>query len=92
MILVAALKVILDDNEVIVPCWRHGWGYSILHDLGVKKLKREQIVDGFINHKGEFLDRAEAYEHAMTCGQLSAETRHVKQQRREQVLYSEDLY
>lgn len=92
MIIAAALKVMIDNQEVIVPCLRHGDGYFILHALAPEKKYGHKAESGFINHKGEFLDRAEAFKHAIECGQTSAELRHMKQERKETLLYSEDLY
>ena len=49
-------------------------------------------VEGFLNHKGEFLDRLEAFKHALMCGQLSDTTLTSKQERRERILWSDDIY
>ena len=49
----------------------------------------QQEVEGFLNHKGEFLDRYEAYAHALMCGQLSDTTLHTKFL--ERILFSEDI-
>lgn len=51
-----------------------------------------QVEEGFLTNKGEFLNRTEAFEHAMNCGQTSATTRQYKRDRHETELYSEDLY
>lgn len=40
-------------------------------------------IQGFVNDKGEFLDRKEASKHAFECGQIKKDTGR---------LYSEDLY
>ena len=96
MLLCAALKIKIDasnlDNCVILPCIRHGFGYSTLHDLVGTKFKQRDIVEGFIDTNGKFYDRRDAYEYAMANGQLSASTRELKREHCETELYSEDLY
>nr|DAJ59251.1 MAG TPA: hypothetical protein [Caudoviricetes sp.] len=96
MILIAALKVkdesFKPDGFLIVPCLRHGFGYSMLHDLTGKHFKQSCIEEGFINTKGRFYNRVEAYQYATHCGQLSASTRELKRRNSESELYSEDLY
>ena len=49
-------------------------------------------TEGFINHKGEFLNRKEAFAHATECGQLTQTTLWYKQDHNDIELYSEDLY
>ena len=59
--------------------------------LGVSAVQQES-TEGFVDHIGAFLDRADALAHAMSCGQLSDTTRTQKFEKQERVLYSEDLY
>ena len=94
MIICAALKVEKCDDfeETIVPCFRHGNGFTILHNLCKNTNYKGHVIQGFMTHEGKFLDRIEAYDHALKCGQLSATGREFKLQRREDELYSEDLY
>lgn len=96
MLLCAALKIkdesIKPDGFVILPCIRHGFGYSILHDLVGAKYHQRDIVEGFIDTNGKFYDRVDAYEYVMFHGQLSASTRELKREKGETELYSEDLY
>ena len=96
MILCAAMKVsderFKPDGFVVVPCWRHGLGYSLIHTLTGGEVKRSQISEGFIDNKNQFLNRTDAFQHALDCGQLSASTRQLKSERNENELYSEDLY
>lgn len=54
-------------------------------------MARQKAAEGFLNHKGEFLDRLDAYDHAFMCGQPSVTTLENKAQRREYSLYSEDF-
>lgn len=95
MIICAALLVQVEglDHTTIVPCHRHGDGFKILADLGyAPKTKYKVLEQGFINHKGEFLDRIEAFKRAVECGQLAETTRWYKFDRNDTELYSEDLY
>lgn len=95
MIICAALLVQVEglDHETIVPCWRHGKGFEILRDLGFEpKTKYKVVAQGFINHKGEFLDRKEAFEHAKEIGQCNATQRWYWDDHKQDELYSEDLY
>lgn len=95
MIISAAMKIVHDDlpyGELVVPCLRHGDGYYIIATLGEHKYGAKYVIEGFIDNKNNFLDREEAYKHALDCGQLSATTREWKRSKGEYELYSEDLY
>ena len=96
MLLTAALKIsdecFKPEGFLILPCLRHGFGYSTLHDLVGVKFKQKDIVEGFIDTTGKFYDRREAFEYAITNGQLSASTRELKREHGETELYSEDSY
>ena len=95
MIVCAALEVQVEGlpYTTIVPCWRHGKGFEILKDLGYQTRRKYKVkAEGFINHKGEFLDRKEALAHALECGQLSATNRWYQEDHNIDELYSEDLY
>ena len=87
MIVCAALLV---DNKILVPCYRHNTGFEMLKELTGKKIREYASIDqGFMNHKGEFLTREEAWKHAEECGQLSTNVLHTTNHK---VLFSEDLY
>lgn len=95
MIICAALEIQVEglDHLTIVPCWRHGHGYDILRDLGFRPRKGYKVLrQGFINHKGEFLDRKEAFEYVKEIGQCSATQRWYWEDHNQTELYSEDLY
>lgn len=70
---------------------RHGFIYSAMHDAGITP-PHEKAIEGFLDEKGNFYDRYEAYDIAMTNGQLSATTRQYKLDTGEKELFSEDLY
>lgn len=95
MIICAALLVQIEglNHTTIIPCRRHGDGFKILEDLGyAHKTKYKVIEQGFINHKGEFLNRKEAFQYVYEIGQLSATTRWYHEDHGRDELYSEDLY
>ena len=70
---------------------RHGFIYSAMHDAGITP-PREAAIEGFLDEKNKFQKRYEAYNIAMTKGQLSATTRQHKGDTGERELFSEDLY
>ena len=95
MIICAALLVQVDglDHATILPCWRHGKGFEILADLGYQPKNGYKVLkQGFMNHKGEFLDRKEAFEHVKEIGQYNATQRWYWEDHAQDELYSEDLY
>ncbi|MCQ2077630.1 MAG: hypothetical protein MJZ20_11520 [Bacteroidaceae bacterium] len=98
MILCAAIKFHIEktDRDVIVPCWRHAEAFSILCDLGFEpKVGYKKIEEGFITTDNRFLNRVDAWEHAIKCGQINQTTRWYKSDHNEpkpHELFSEDLY
>lgn len=75
MILAAAIKYhIKETNMDVVLCGcRHGDIFYQLKALGFEPRNGyEEIEQGFIDHKNNFLTRREAFEHAKECGQLSS--------------------
>ena len=95
MIVCAAIKINFIDlsdeiQEMIICGHRHqNCLYTIAH---LSKKWTNWKIQGFINHKGEFLDRKEALAHALECGQLSATHRYYQEDHNIDELYSEDLY
>lgn len=90
MIICAALLLEnKEQEEVILPCWRHGIGYEMIRELHIDA---KVLKEGFMNHEGKFLDRYDALVHVMECGQLTQANRWYKEDNRESELYSEDLY
>ena len=70
---------------------RHGNIYSAMHDAGITP-PRGAAIEGFLDEKNNFYNRYEAYNIAITNGQMSATTRQLKRDRGEKELFSEDLY
>ena len=93
MILCAAMKFVYNDNEIVLPCRRHGEGLIIIGKmLGEDFHKTHKIEQGFITTDGVFYHRKEALIEAKECGQLCAFVIHQKEDDRDDELYSEDLY
>lgn len=100
MIVCAAIKLISNEwfecksnkpIELIVCGHRHGDCLLVINQLN-NDWSDTKKIQGFINHKGEFLDRKEALAHALECGQLSATHRYYQEDHNIDELYSEDLY
>lgn len=70
---------------------RHGDIYSAMHDAGITP-PRAAVIEGFLDEKGSFYNRYEAYIVAMNNGQMSATAHQHKLDKGEKELYSEDLY
>ena len=94
MILSSAVKIKLKatDEKIIIHCHRHFYGYVMLSKLGLKPDDYEKVSQGFIDHKGTYMTREQAYEHALECGQISAVIREIKEKTKCKELFSEDLY
>lgn len=93
MIICAALLIQIEglDHTTVVPCRRHSDGYVLLKDLGYKPQTHYEILeDGFIDHKGEFLNRYDAWTHVVECGQVGMTVKETQLQKG--ILFSEDLY
>lgn len=89
MILCSALKLHDElEPDIILPCYRHSDGFIILKDLKVN-YKQFEITQGFITSNGTFLNRKEAYQEALRCGQIPTQLRICKTLNE---LFSEDLY
>ena len=95
MIICAAIKIINEElygvklampEELIVCGHRHCDCLKVISNLNPRWFRRKQI-QGFINHKGEFLDRKEALAHALECGQLSATHRYYQENHNINQLY-----
>ena len=100
MIICAAIKLIQKElygeklsipKELVVCGHRHSDCFKIIQELGPQWCHTEK-TQGFINHKGEFLNREEAFNHAKEIGQCNATQRWYWQDHNQDELYSEDLY
>lgn len=89
MILGSAIRFYLtSDNKlehpIVMTGVRHADIFEQMHNLGID-YKRGIAIQGFINSKGEFLDRYAAVEEAKSAGQISKNFHGV-------MLYSEDIF
>lgn len=94
MILCAAIKITMNniaETSAVICGRRHGDCFQTIVMLNDnwKFCKREE---GFITNTGEFLNRKEALQHAIECGQLSQSTLWYKEDNKIDELESEDLY
>lgn len=92
MLLCAAVKfhISATDKNVVVACRRHCEAFYLLRDLGFDPKQGYRVLaQGFITTTGLFLDRKQAYRHAVSCGQLSDT---VMRNVLNEELFSEDLY
>ena len=95
MIICASIKVKFIDadhtvKDIVVSGHRHGDCFKVIRYLCLYEILEK--TQGFINHKGEFLDRKAALEHAKDCGQLTATHRYYQEDHNINEMYSEDLY
>ena len=71
-----------------IPCHRHADAFYIISQfLDADEINKEKTEQGFLTHDGTFLNRYDAMDEAIKCGQLPPEA---KEQCAE--LYSEDLW
>ena len=73
MIICAAIKLKMNNlagTEHIVCGVRHGDCFKIIEQLNSNWIHASK-TQGFITHTGEFLDRGQAWVHAIECGQIS---------------------
>lgn len=95
MIICAAVKVEHTDAcgnrlpDLVVCGHRHCNCFEVIHHLD---LNIDCRIQGFINHKGEFLDRKEAFQHFKDSGQSNSTQRWYWDDHNQYELYSEDLY
>ena len=94
MIICAAIRIKFARNnqtiETVITGLRHANCHDLMADLAVPLQRQEE--DGFITHTGEFLDRYQAFDHALMCGQISDTVREHKSDKGERQLFSEDIY
>ena len=76
MIIAAACKMLINNNEVVLCGVRHGDIYNQLKQMGFKPNDFEELEQGFVTHEDIFLNRKEALTHAINCGQLCTKLLH----------------
>ena len=73
MIICAAIKLEMNNlasTEQIICGLRHGDCFKTIGQLNSNWINASK-TQGFITHTGEFLDRGQAWVHAIECGQVS---------------------
>lgn len=95
MIICAAIDITFVNSKdevvnLIVCGHRHCDCFKTIRQLDNKHT--QWTVEGFINHKGEFLDRKQAFEHIKEIGQYNETQRYYWEDHNQDELYSEDLY
>lgn len=76
------------DREIIIPCHRHADAFYIIRQLlDCDEIDKPRTEQGFLTHEDQFLNRYDAMQHAIACGQLPpGADKECKE------LYSEDLW
>ncbi|MBR2861586.1 MAG: hypothetical protein IKB86_07090 [Clostridia bacterium] len=97
MIICAAIDVTFTNAngktiQTIISGHRHANCWELMHVLELPPKSKRKEIEGFLDHKGAFLNRRDAFKHALECGQLSDTVLTYKQEKMERELYSEDLY
>ena len=95
MIICAAVNITFVNSKdevinLIVCGHRHCDCFKTIRQLDNKHTQWSE--QGFINHKGEFLDRKEAFKYVQEIGQCNATQRWYWEDHNQDELYSEDLY
>lgn len=75
------------NKNVIIPCHRHCDALIILKRLGYSYTDFRIIKQGFLDEHGNFLNRTDAYTHAVEHHQITP-----PQDVENYILYSEDLW
>lgn len=93
MIICAAIELTIEDTKLVICGLRHANCIQTIKSLNSNWTNAKKI-DGFINHKGEFLDRKEAFKHSLECGQINQHAKWYREDNNDttEELYSEDLY
>lgn len=88
MITTAAIWIKMKDSgqDLIIPCHRHGDGFYILKLFGYKPTDYTIVNQGFLDENHQFLNRVDAYRHAVNCNQISYSPVGLHE------LFSEDLW
>lgn len=71
-----------------IPCHRYADAFYIISQfLDPKQIDESRTEQGFLTDDGTFLDKYDAMQHAIACGQLPPDADKVHKE-----LYSEDLW
>ena len=81
-------KEIYGDRTIEIPCHRHGDAFYIISQLlDAEELDKTRTEQGFLTHDDRFLNRYDAMQEAIKCGQVAPGSDKLCAE-----LYSEDLW
>lgn len=92
MICRAAVKIYdkCQNKEMIIPCHRHCDAFLILKEFGYKRFEDYiEIEQGFLDEYNNFMNRVEAYDHAVKNNQIYVSDKYFYSSKE---LCSEDLW
>ena len=76
------------DRAITIPCHRHVDAFYIISQLlDCDEIDKPRTEQGFLTHEDQFLNRYDAMQHAIACGQLPPDADKACKE-----LYSEDLW
>ena len=58
------------NKVMIIPCHRHCDAFTIMKEFGYQPNEYDIIEQGFLTENGLFLNRTQAKQHALKCGQV----------------------
>ena len=78
----------IESTMYDIPCHRHADAFYIISQfVDASEIDKSRTEQGFLTHEDQFLDRYDAMQHAIACGQLPPDAdKDCKE------LYSEDLW
>ena len=88
MVVGAAVRV---NRQIVVPCLRHYQGREIVKAL-TGGIGVATIEEGFILNDGSYLSPVDAYNHAISCGQVPATIRHLKALQHDEALHCSEIF
>ncbi len=89
MIKLAAIKL---ENGTVLTGLRHDRIFRKAKEDGLNRLEVIRGEQGFVDDKGNFLNRQDAAKHALECKQVEIGKAVVRHEFNGRDLYSEDLY
>lgn len=94
MIVRAAVKLhTKDGRDILLPLHRHCDVRIVMSQFGYySESDYRRDMEGFLTDSDEFLDRCEALDHAIACGQIDPESPAGEDIVRSGMLFSEDLW
>ena len=81
-------QIVIPSVRYDIPCHRHADAFYIISQfVDASEIDKPRTEQGFLTHEDQFLNRYDAMQHAIACGQLPPDAdKECKE------LYSEDLW